>query len=173
MPGFQAEAKPKNCPSGCYSIHVTGMRLEDITCACGYGYYDLETGEFISGDLVRAGYSAPKHSKRVEVPKECFKEPVKSKSLEFLPGHGKYPFIEQGSESQDSRNHPEPLTRIAPSSGSPHDDSFISRQRNEPKRDFFLPGEGISPSIISRDIQAHLGTGATVKPYTHVRTRKA
>jgi len=129
MPGFQADAKPKNCPSGCYSIHVTGMRLEDITCACGYGYYDLETGEFISGDLVRAGYSEPKRSKKVKVPKECFKEPVKSKSLEFLPGHGKYPFIEQGSESQDSRNHPEPLTRIAPSSGSP------PRQRQAIRRD--------------------------------------
>jgi hypothetical protein len=156
-----------NCPSGCYSIHVTGMRLEDITCACGHGYYDLDTGEFISGDLVRAGYPKPKPSREVAVPKKCFKEPFKSKSLNTLSGHGKYPY----KESADSRNRAEPLTRIAPSCGSPQDDKFIARQRTEPKRDFFVPGEGINSSVICRDIHNYLGIEAAVRPSLHpVRT---
>jgi hypothetical protein len=51
---------------------VKGVRKEDITCPCGFGYYDESIGEFISGDLVRAGKAPPK-MKKITVPEKCWK----------------------------------------------------------------------------------------------------
>jgi hypothetical protein len=64
--------------------------MEDITCPCGYGYYSMKTGEFISGDLVRAGKAPPKDADRITVPEKCWNDPARGGrdgQVHELPDH--------------------------------------------------------------------------------------
>jgi hypothetical protein len=45
---------PHPCHNNCGAVYVDGAKKEEITCPCGFGYYD-RNGEFVPGSLVRAG----------------------------------------------------------------------------------------------------------------------
>lgn len=51
--------EPKPCAgSGCGAVYKGQQRLDEVTCPCGYGYYDQLQHVFVPGSLVR-GRQAP------------------------------------------------------------------------------------------------------------------
>jgi len=45
---------PNPCHNNCGPVYVDGAKKEEITCPCGFGYYD-RNGDFVPGSLVREG----------------------------------------------------------------------------------------------------------------------
>ena len=43
-----------HCHNNCGPVEVEGAAKEEITCPCGFGYYD-RNGDFVPGSLVREG----------------------------------------------------------------------------------------------------------------------
>ena len=42
------------CGAGCGILYKSGVPLEEISCPCGHGYWDVFEERFVSGDQVRA-----------------------------------------------------------------------------------------------------------------------
>jgi hypothetical protein len=45
---------PNPCHNNCGIVYIDGAKKEEITCPCGFGYYD-RNGDFVPGSLVREG----------------------------------------------------------------------------------------------------------------------
>jgi hypothetical protein len=54
MAHFSPRPDPYPCHNNCGAVHVDGAEKEEITCPCGFGYYD-RNGDFVPGSLVREG----------------------------------------------------------------------------------------------------------------------
>src|SRR5271169_2856497 len=64
-----SQSRPGPCPTNCGPVHKEGATLEEITCPCGYGYYD-KWEKFINGSLVREG-KAPSRAEYVAHVRQC------------------------------------------------------------------------------------------------------
>lgn len=149
------------CPDWCGPVHVTGVRKEDITCPCGYGYYSKRTGEFISGDLVRAGKAPPKDAEEITVPERCWSDPTRGGrdgQIHEFPDHNPRGF--------------EPPER--PRNSSP-DLGHVRGGRHVPTSDvpFWLPEADIDFDVISADLPVYLGPYASVVRHEHPRVGTA
>jgi hypothetical protein len=58
------------CHNNCGAVYREGARLEEITCRCGFGYYDVRQKKFVEGSLVREG-RAPSREQYVAHVRQC------------------------------------------------------------------------------------------------------
>lgn len=48
------------CVTACFQLYEPGKPLQEITCPCGHGYWDIFSETFVTGDRVRAGHAPSK-----------------------------------------------------------------------------------------------------------------
>ena len=61
---------PGPCNNNCGKVSKEGSRISEITCPCGFGYYDRIKHEFVPGALVRDG-KAPSREEYVAHVRQC------------------------------------------------------------------------------------------------------
>jgi hypothetical protein len=66
MAHFAPRPDPNPCHNNCGAVYVDGAEKEEITCPCGFGYYD-RNGDFVPGSLVREGKKPTRAEYRAHV----------------------------------------------------------------------------------------------------------
>jgi hypothetical protein len=66
MAHFAPRPDPNPCHNNCGAVYVDGAEKEEITCPCGFGYYDRK-GDFVPGSLVREGKKPTRAEYRAHV----------------------------------------------------------------------------------------------------------
>lgn len=62
------------CSSSCGFLYKPGQPLQEVTCPCGRGYWDVWKVAFVTGDMIRSGHAPPKEEHVAEVKKKLSPE---------------------------------------------------------------------------------------------------
>jgi len=62
------------CGSGCGLLYKQGVPLEEVTCPCGHGYWDVFQERFVDGDQIRKGKAPPREKYEAKVKRELSTE---------------------------------------------------------------------------------------------------
>ena len=55
------------CVTACFQLYEPGKPLQEITCPCGHGYWDIFSETFVTGDRVRDGHAPSKREYEAKV----------------------------------------------------------------------------------------------------------
>lgn len=147
------------CNSNCGKVFAEGGRLSEITCPCGFGYYNRQTNEFILGSLVWDG-RAPSREEYVAHVRRCPEQQEGSPIVAqvFLGVHKENGTNISRSEARHqsfSEPHPSPapldrarvegnqdrVDRVG--QNEPSEQRIISNQNTPKEQLFFIPKAGI------------------------------
>jgi hypothetical protein len=58
------------CTSSCGGLFTRGVRLDEVTCPCGRGYWNVFRAIFITGDMIRDGIAPPREQYEAKIQAE-------------------------------------------------------------------------------------------------------
>jgi hypothetical protein len=67
------------CVTACFQLYEPGKPLQEITCPCGHGYWDIFSETFITGDCVRHGHAPSKREYEAKVKDQMSPDEYKAK----------------------------------------------------------------------------------------------
>jgi hypothetical protein len=159
MANFAPRPDPYPCHNNCGAVYVDGAKKEEITCPCGFGYYD-RNGEFVPGSLVRAG-KKPTRAEYVAHVEACDQQ---ERGRPILAERQSGGFVYQGARDTGPMREQKPGTEQSRTTAGTAQDASVKEPGG---KDYFLPSESIRQDVLQRQLKSMFGPTATARPSTH------